>query len=272
MFNLINNELGKPTVGITACNIWENKDTLYAGYYVDHAELKDYSADVDNVDKKDKTKIELNNFGSQITTQHVTGNLVIVKQNLDYHVEQNNVKTKTILDNISRYELLNIIENIFVKDGIILDVNGNMKTYTYIVNPLEHLMLTDAQYEQHYVYHEYEVYTHIMMVIVDIREKNKECNEYATLLCGKPVCGTVFVALYRKPDYNENPPYIGLTIQRLKNILEIRSKSASFTTCVEKSDKEYINFDKILELEKNKHSCKKSLKVSEIIGDHLNMC
>lgn len=266
MFHLIVNELGNPNVGVTASNIWENRDVVYAGYYIDYTELKDFSEDADPKGKR----VDLNNFGSQVTSQHVTGNLVIVKKRLSYEVNDNNVKTNTLIDDLSRFDLLNMLEKVYVKEGVVISTDGDMRVYKYIVNPLEHLMLTDPDYAKNYVYHEYEIYTHVMIVIVDVREQNGTRNDTATLLCGKPVNGTVFVGMYRKPEYNEQPPYVGVSIQRLKDILKIRKKAASLTTGMQRSEKEYVNFDKILELEREKHSDKTSQIASEITGELLN--
>jgi hypothetical protein len=269
MYKLIQDVLGNTSVGVnslgvTACNIWENKDVLYAGYYIDLTELTHHMSD-------NSKNIKLNILGSQITSQHVTGNLVIIKKKLTYLIEDNNVKTNTIMDTINQYTLLDTLENIFIKEGIVLEVSGNMSSYKYIMNPLEHLMLTDNNYEQHYIYHEYEVYTHVMIIIVDVREINGTLNEKATLLAGHPVNGTVFVAMYRKPEYNENPPYISLSMDRLTKILTIREKSASLTTGKERADREYINFDYLLDLECHKHSQKIPLIATQINGEYLNV-
>ena len=65
--------------------------------------------------KVEPKKIELNNFSSQITTQHVTSNLIIIKKNLSYVVENSNVKTNAVPATITRHELLDVFEKIFVK-------------------------------------------------------------------------------------------------------------------------------------------------------------
>jgi len=277
MFELIHKALGKPTVGVTASNIWENKDTIFAGYFIDLIETIDLDSlkddDEEKMSKKIKEaqkKIQLNVFGSQITSHSVTGNLVIIKKNLSYTTSGNNIKTNTTSSTISPTELLDVLENIFIKEGVVINADGSMSTYKYIMNPVEHLMLTDSNYTENCVCHEYEVYTHVMIVTADTRQINGELNKIATLLTGKPVNGTVFVAMYKKPDYNENPPYVGLSIERLKKILAIRQKSASLTTGMAISEKEYANFDNILELEIEKHSDKPNLLVNEITGELLN--
>lgn len=262
MFQLIYDALGSRKIGVTACNIRENRDFVYVGYFVDVAEILDYGTEEESEEKilekiKDTyTKAQLSTFGSQITAQHVTGNLIIIKNRLVYDINNNNVKTSMNPVTITLTELKDIIENTLVKDGIVIETDGKMCTYNYIMNPIEHLMLSEKDYKDNYVYHEYEVYTHVMLIVADTREINGTVNKTATMLAGKIVKGTVFVAMYKKPEYNENPLYVGISIEQLKKILEIRKRSVELTTGMSQSDKEYINFDKILELECSKHSTK----------------
>ena len=274
MFELIHTMLGKPLVGVTACNIWENKNSLFAGYFIDITELinKDILAlNKDQNDSEDvvKQKIDkihkdtkLNLFGSQITSHHVTGNLIIIKKDLSYTINNNNIKSDTIPCSLSKIELIDMIETIFVKKGIVCNVDGSMDYYQYIMNPLEHLMLSDPDYAEHYVYHEYELYTHVLLIIVDTREINTKINNIGSFLAGHPVNGTIFIAMYKKPEFNENPPYISLTIEILNNILSIRRRSTALTTGMSRSEREYINFEKLLELENIKHIDKPLLDIS----------
>jgi hypothetical protein len=290
MFELIHTMLDKPIVGVTACNIWENKNSLYAGYFIDITEI--INKNILSADQTNKTNLEtqnesedilkdkieqihkntkLNLFGSQVTSHHVTGNLVIIKKDLSYKIINNNIKTDTLPCSLSKTELVDVIENIFVKKGIAINVDGSMDYYQYIMNPLEHLMLSDPDYAKHYVYHEYEIYTHVLMIIADTREINTKINSIGSFLAGSPVNGTVFIAMYKKPEYNENPPYVSLMIEILNNILSIRRRSTSLTTGMSRSDREYINFEKLLELENIKHIDKPLLDISQITGPLLNL-
>lgn len=257
----VHDKLGNPKTGITACNISETKDFIYAGYYVDV---------IDQNINQDINKDNINTFGLQITSQHVSGNLIVVKKKLSYVIKDSNVKTETQLDTLTENEFVNVLENVFIKNGVIIKPDGSLGTYKYIQNPLEHLILTDSDYEKHYVYHEYEVYTHVIILVVDTRETNGVFNSTATLLAGRPVNGIVYVGMYKKPEFNEHPPYVSLSVDVLKKILSIRSKSVQLTTKFERSDREYVNFEKILELEENKHSNKNDIDPKSITGDLLN--
>jgi hypothetical protein len=132
-------------------------------------------------------------------------------------------------------------------------------------------MLSDPDYAKHYVYHEYEIYTHVLMIIADTREINTKINIIGSFLAGNPVNGTIFIAMYKKPEYNENPPYISLMIETLNNILSIRRRSTNLTTGMSRSEREYINFEKLLELENLKHIDKPLLDISQITGPLLNL-
>jgi hypothetical protein len=276
-FSMLHKSLNNQGLGVSAVNIWENKNTLYAGYFVDVLEIINQSNDKDvkDIDSEDLAKIhkniKLNIFGSQISSQNVSGNLIIVKQNLSYDIQNNNVKTITSNASITQNELTDMIENLIVKHGIVLNVDGSMSQYQYIMNPMEHLMLTDPEYNKNYIYHEYEIYTHVIIIIADIREINGKINHSGSFLAGNPVNGTVFIALYKKPDFNDNPPYISIDVDILKNILSLRQRSSSLTTGMTNSEKEYINFEKLLEIENIKHSDKPLLDITQITGELLNV-
>lgn len=277
MFQIIYDSLGTPSVGVTACNIWENRDIVYVGYFIDIAEVLNYGTSDDSEEKiLDKineayAQTKLNNFGSQLTAQHVTSNLIIVKNKLSYEINDNNVKTTMKPVSLSIEDLKDIIEITFIKNGLVIDINGDISEYKYIMNPIEHLMLTDKDFKDNYIYHEFEVYTHVMMVIVDVREnKNGSINEYASMLAGQIVKGRVFIAMYKKPEYNETPPYASINLERLKKIYKIRKISPTLTTGMSRSEREYINFDKILELECDKHKDKQELSISDLKGNCLN--
>ncbi len=278
MFMTIHNALSitsldKKTLGVTVCNVWENISSLFEGYFIDIAEIENLakSENCDGSVDCDSTKIKLNQFSSQITSQHVTGALVIVKKTLEYTINDSNIKTTPLPCTFSYNELLDVLEGIFIKNGIVIDVEGNTKSYKYIMNPIEHLILSDSNYSEKYIYHEYEVYTHVMVIFAEIGAINQKINVKASLLAGKPVHGTVHVVLYKKPEYNENPPYVSLSSQTLDIIYEIRRKSSSLTTGMEKSQNEYVNFEKLLDLENKKHANKSSLKIAEITGESLNI-
>lgn len=285
MMSTIHTILGKPDVGITGCNIYETRDELYAAYFVDMTERIDYSKINNKPDmaedekneeivkqiKEQQKDIKINMFASQITSQHVTSNMIIIKHKLGYEISGTNIKTITYPSSInSMSEIIDVLENIFVKTGYIIKTDGSIQPYQYIMNPIEHLIMTDSNYQEHYTYHEYEIYTHIIMIVVDKRMLNHDLNIAGTYLAGQPVNGDIHVAFYRKPEYDEHPPYITVKKERLMDIIEIRKKSPTSTNGMQNTEKEYINFEKILELEVAKHSSKPCIDISKIQGESLN--
>lgn len=276
LLHLIHETLGSTTRGVTVSNILETRDTVYVGFFIDIAETIDYNSlgeTEEEISKKlqeEYKKVKLNIFGSQITSQQVTSNLLIVKQNLLYDITDNNIKTTMSPTTTTKREVMDVCEKIFVKEGLVIEVDGSISSYTYILNPIEHLILSDPEHKDHYIYHEYEVYTHVMMIVTDVREINGQRNVTASLLSGKPANGRVFVAMYRKPDYNENPPYVSLNTDLLKKILSIRSRSTHLTTGMNRTEREYINFEKILELECKKHKDEPVIHIDDIQGESLN--
>jgi len=250
MLGIIHDCLGK---NITYCCLYDTLDNLYACYYVD------------GIDIEDKNKF--NNFGIQLTSQHITGKMIIVKNNLTYEIKNNNVKTNMIATTLNEYDLIDVIEKVFVKNGVVINVDGSMSLYTYVINPFEPLILSEPDYENKYVYHEYEIYNYVMTIIV--KKEETEPNILAMFLSGCKVNGKVYVSLYRKPTYNEKPPFISLDINRLNNIISIRKRNPSLTTNFNYSN-EYINFDKLIELELVKHNSIPFRNISDINGDLLN--
>jgi len=250
--------LNKPTVAVTATNIYETKDYMFVGYFIDASE---YTVDTN----------QFNYFSSQISSHQVVSDMIVVKKKLEYQIDRNNIKTISTPVNFTQYELANVFEKIFVKDGVTISVDGSMTTYQYIVNPLEHLMLTDNKYEEHYRYHEYEVYTRVMVCVVDIRENNGTINETASLLIGIPVKGSVHVGMYQKPEYKEDPPYVSVSPEIIQQILKVRRVSPTLTSGHSNSSKEYINFYNLLALESQKYTDTPSRNVKDMKEQPLNL-
>lgn len=286
---------------ISAVNIYETINVLIAAYFIDHEQFinipsnndnvndndknmnknKNNTNDVDNIDIKqiiNKTnkkgiKIDLNEFGVQLTSHSVSNKMVLVKYKLRYKISgkhNNNVQTITDLCDLQHHELLNAIECIFNKTGIRLNENGDMEEYKYITNPLEPLIKIDNNFKQNYIYHEYEIYTRVIMIFVDKRNDNdnSSINVNASMLCQIPIYGNAVVGMYKKPEYTESPPYVSLSLSRFKNILNIRKRGAHLTTGFEKNSINYVNYDKLISLELNKHSNKKIIPIDNIINNN----
>lgn len=238
-------------VAATAVGICETEYSVYACHFIEK------TVDVD---------LELiNAFGSQLVSTTVVSDLIIAKYDLSYNTESHNesinISTKSNLSNIVEYNLVRDLVSIFkhravevdVDVDIDIDVNGEFKEYFYIQNPLENIILEDPNYKDNYRYHEYEVFDYRLTVFVEVLDSlkpPKPLNKFASQLTNVKTYGRVFLSLSKQPEYNETPPYADLTNKRLELIHFLRSRSTEITKTIPRSDKSYLNFDKILELAK----------------------
>ena len=135
MLEMIHTALNKPMVGVSVCNLWEDKNVVYYGYFIDIMDMTNHSEIANIADNNEEImsqkvreaqkKIKINMFASQLSSQNVASNMVIVKQQLSYNIKNNNIQTSAIPCHISHIsELINICESIIVKDGIVLYVDG----------------------------------------------------------------------------------------------------------------------------------------------------
>lgn len=256
VYSIINDILGNKSQ-VTIYNMWENIDYMYNCYYIDI---------------HDSLNKQINLFAAQLTGQPVVGKMVIVKNTLQYTINKNNIKTEATISDISSVkEIIHLFEKVLYKDGIVIKANGEIQPYKYILNPIEHIIVADGQYSKHYVYHEYEIYTHILVIFADTREINGMLNKKGTLLAGVPVNGDIHIAMYKKPYYNEQPLYASICTKKLDLILDIRSKSQNYTTNFSVSEKNYVNFEHLLYVEHNKYKNIVQMDVSTIKGELLNV-
>lgn len=274
----------------TGCNIADNKKYLYICNYVDFIELIDYGKIEGLKDgelvkelKNQYDKLPINNFGKQISSRKIVGDFIISKYELIYEVnnETGNTKISTHISNIENIdELTDIIFKIFVKDGMIIKENGNIIPYQYVYSPYDPIV-NEQNFRDKYVSHEYEVYDRIMTLIANVKTNDElnninknTLNHKATLLANKPIYGDVYVSMCKKPESKEiEPPFMTLTIEQLNSIINIRGRSASLTVDFgnSMSDREYINFEKLLELSETRYYDKKMQIPIDIKGECLNL-
>jgi len=242
---------------VTQHNFYEKRDYFYSAFYVDYLDIED----------KENVK-NINSFGSCIVSSVAVSDLYIVKNKLTYEIKENNVKTNFEYVDFEMYELIDVLTNLFHLDGVSINEDGEMKEYKYTENPM--ICLKNIQ---DYIYHEYEIYTKVLMVIVNTKENNNKLNEKATLIAGHPVRGSVYFALMNKAQSatEQYVPYFNLTIPMLNNILAIRSRDINITTNHTQSEYDYINFEKLLELDVEKHSSKTPKNATKIVGVLLNI-
>jgi len=124
-------------------NFYENKDFFYSGFFVESNNTK-------------------NIFGSEIMSKNVTSNLYIVKHKLKY---ESNISFE--YTNFEFFEIIDILTSMYFHQGIKILEDGSLIPYNYTQNPLIHF-----ENIQDYIFHEFEVYTKVMMVIVNTKSQN----------------------------------------------------------------------------------------------------
>lgn len=247
----------KYTIGASGIGLCETKNSIYVAYFISLEDL----LRKERIDRDDYESSNINRFGSQITSHNVASDVVIVKQRLSYDVSNKNIAASMSADSVTEYSLSQDLTTIFKHRALIVGANNDFESatlveYHYIQNPLENVILTDSDYESHYRYHEYEVYNHRITVFVDLRESHNDenLNIVASHITGHKIYGKVLISLSGKPEFNSSAPYTDLTNDRLRLIAAIRSRSTDLTAEIGPSDKEYINFDKLLEIASITHS------------------
>jgi hypothetical protein len=285
MHQVIYDRLNDQNKGFTAYNIWEDIDNIFVGYFVDAFEYNDNLIEnqsdkkpddlIDNMTQVDNKILEIlkdriNKFGSQLTSHNVVGDLVIVKMKLEYEIKDRNISCRMVPQNTSIYEINQMIRKIFIKEGLSVGDNGEITTYKYVMNPLEPMMLNDPKYEEHLRYHEYEFYNVVLKVIVDLRDEDKPINESMSWLCGKVVKGMVRIGMYKKPEFNEQPPYHTITADLFKKIVMLKQINQNIGVGVNRSPNEYMNLYKIVELDIVQYQGLPKRKFSELDQVSLN--
>jgi len=235
---------------ISGINLSETKDSLYVLYYIDPPLLDcDHENLIGTNNKSDRKDINL--FASQLAEETVYGNAVICRMKIVYKFNDQNISSTIEPDTVNMQDFVEKIGEKFIKNGIVSNVDGSIDRYKYASNPLEPLMASVADYDKFYRYHEYEFFNMVLQVIVDIREDRCESNinQGSSFICNQIVHGRTWIGMYRKPYFNENPPYISIDHQLLEKIIKIKNYSSTIGTGVSVSPEQYINFYTLVDLE-----------------------
>lgn len=257
----------KYSVTCSTSSFYESKDYIYTLNYVSLEDIM--KTDSITKDEFNKSGLNTNIFASQLASTMVVSDAVIIRWKLSYDINDSNVSTKTTIDDVSEYLLISDITPVFKHRGLIVTADKDMKYFDYIQQPLENIIMVDADYEKHYRYYEYEVFNHILMVSVDIRSDihNSKYNTIISQLTGSTVYGDVLVSISKRPLFNELPSYIDLSMDLFNNIHFLMSRSHELVKPIATSDTTYFNFFKLLELSKNKYS---KLPLNKISDNVLN--
>jgi len=261
------NDTGTDCV-LAGINLSETKDNLYVLHYIDTYQPTDEETD----EPKCIDQLNINLFASQLAEEPVYGNAVICRMKILYDFNGNNVSAHIEPDTIIMRDFIEKIGEKFIKRGIVMNTDGSLDSYKYVSNPLEPLIARVDGYDKFFRYHEYEFFNMVLQVVVDTREErtDKNINHNASFICNQLVYGRSWIGMYRKPCFNEIPPYITIDCKVLERIIRVRNQSPTSGTNVSVSPEHYINFYMMLELETNRISTHEPRNIKAVVQKSLN--
>jgi hypothetical protein len=224
-------------------NIYEDDECILIAYYVP---LSDYLGICTELDKDtvEEHRGIINNIGTSIVDTEAISDVVLVKHDMSYVInrEERNVKYSLEPVSLSENNLKYYLLSVYVHEGLMIDADGTLNTYTYTHDIFDAIMNEDAEYADKYRYHEYGIFNHKLHIIVNTQEQQIESNfnEMASVLCGKTVYGRVHCALTRQGDYGEFEPYANLNRNRIDAIYKLKMNFYNFNVT---ADTSYVHFD-----------------------------
>lgn len=258
----------KYNITSTMAYVYEERDYAYLCSFVSLEDLL-HKDTITEEDYKTYSKTHsMNIFASQLTSSNVASDAIIVKLKIDYTIVKYNIASKMDYSSIVEYQFARDLESVFKHRGIILSASGDKTGYFYIQQPLENIIMSDADYSKHYRYYEYEVFNHIVVMYIDIRETGTDrINKIASELAGSTVYGDVLLSLTKKPMFDEQPSFISLSDQTFSMIHFLMSRSHDIVK-LPGSATEYINFYKLLELSQQRYA---DLPLRPVSSESLNV-
>ena len=258
----------KYNITSTMAYVYEERDYAYLCSFVSLEDLLHKDTITEEEYKAYSKTHSMNIFASQLTSSNVASDAIIVKLKIDYTIVKYNIASKMDYSSIVEYQFARDLESVFKHRGIILSASGDKTGYFYIQQPLENVIMTDADYSKHYRYYEYEVFNHIVVMYIDIRETGTDrINKIASELAGSTVYGDVLISLTKKPMFDEQPSFVSLSDKTFSMIHFLMGRSHDILK-LPGSATEYINFYKLLELSQQRYA---DLPVRQISSESLNV-
>lgn len=165
-----------------------------------------------NVEKHSDKKI--NKLGSQFADGILTDKPVMV---IKYKTLSD---TKIDFDNIRYPDLQSILEEKFIKSGMVYRCDGSSDKYTYIQNHLDNIMY---KFGEQYVLDNFQ-YDEIelgpdMVFVVGFNKNEIEENKVMSKICKNPVKGDAYCSLYSKGDHLKEASYIPINKEMFEKIV-----------------------------------------------------
>ena len=253
---------------LAGINLSETKDNLYVIHYIDTNQNTGNETDEHEcIEKKN-----INLLASQMAEEPVYGCAVICRMKIVYDLNGNNVATHVEPDTMLMRDFIESVGEKFIKRGVVMNIDGSMDSYKFVSTPMDPIIAQVADYDKFFRYHEYEFINMVLQVIVDTREERSEknINNNASFICNQLVYGRSWISMYRKPYFNEHPPYITIDRNVLERIIRVRNQSPTIGTNVTVSPEHYINFYMMLDLENSRISTSAPRHIKTVIQKSLN--
>jgi len=175
---------------------------------VEYNEFNVYQTIYAQTDKT--TESDFNKLATQIARDvNVCGKMIFIKRNL----------TDESYDNFTFSDFITIVRNVFVRDAIQIDVNGECRQIEFINDVLESQIHKDTYENIRYYEHKLLDYTLTFYISKAEKQEETNLNIYASTLYGKQIFGKVVLTLTDHQD--EHPRCVNLTEKILKEIYHL---------------------------------------------------
>lgn len=182
-----------------------------------------------------------NTFCSQISNKNIIGTCAIAKLNIYYTFKDGTITMDTYPTNLDKYELIDVLCSLFVKQGIIAKASGEIVNYTYNNNDPFVPFLKDFNSDFKLI--DIEIYNRLLRIVFNTKlsKTSAPLNENASFLCNKFVYGDVYCVLLNKPSYNDELEFTSLSNDIFNRIVQLKKKSEFEGT--QTASENYINFE-----------------------------
>ena len=219
-----------------------NENTVYQTIYV-------------QTDKT--TDNDFNKLATQIVRDiNVNGRMIFIKRNL--HDES--------YENFTFTDFITIVRNVFVRDAIQIDVNGEFRQIEFMNDVLESQIHKDTYENIRYV--EHKILDYSLTFYVSKAEKKEEfnLNHYATTIYGQKIYGKVTITL--TDHHDEHPRCVNLPEKILREIYhlyrnQVEIDRGRYTKKITLDD---LNIDEINQIDQVNEKTNKINKINKING------
>jgi len=190
-------------------------------------------------EQTDKTTVNnFNKLATQIVRDvNVCGKIIFIKRNLLDESYENFVLS----------DFITIVRNVFVRDAVQIDINGNFRQIEFMNDVLESQVYKDTFENIRYYEHKLLDYTITFYISKAEKQEDTNLNIYASTIYGKKIFGKVVLTL--TDHHDEHPRCLNLTEKTVKEIYHL------YNNCIEIERSKYtkkLNLEDLNIDEKNK--------------------